>query len=298
MWSNGILDGRISALVLSMSIAAIVLTGTLPYSVAAAGEKPSWSVGDYWEYEGNYYYYSFKQSIEVKGEETLVQNGKSYTAFRIAEEDTYSIGPQAGTVTYVDWYQSSDLSLLRREGNLTMMMPPNTTATVTYDPPLPLFQFPLVVGETWTSASNIVVTKTCQNCTILVPPNCKREITSIFDLSLTLNVNGQAQTRTFRSYVLRDSFSTPSNWLQYYSDEAGFWVKHEGFAENGSRMFEYSLKSYSHTPPPSPPDVIIIVIIIIIVASTVIVIVIRILLRRRTPPNVIEGGGQREPPPP
>jgi len=286
MWGHGVREGSSSALVLSASIAAILLVGTLPSPVMASGDKPSWSVGDYWEYEGWVYYYpSFKQRIEVLSEEMLFQNGKSYSAFKLLEQDTYSYGSLAGTVNYTLWYQSTDLSLIRTEADLSYMIPPNATATVTYDPPLPVFQFPMNVGETWTSSSNIVVNKTCTNCTLLIPSNTDREITSIVDLALTVNVSGQRQTQTFRSFVLKEHEWTASNLLHYYSDDAGFWVKHEGFASNGTRSFEYSLTSFNYAPAPAPPDTIIIVIIIVIVAAAITIIIIMVRIRRKTSPN-------------
>src|SRR4030042_2937700 len=94
MWGHGVREGSSSAAVLFAAIAASLLVGPLPGPVAASGDKPSWSVGDYWEYEGWWYIYSsFKQRIEVLGEETLVQNGGSYSAFKLFFEYTLSLGP-------------------------------------------------------------------------------------------------------------------------------------------------------------------------------------------------------------
>ena len=293
MWSQGVREGPSSAFVLSALIAATMIICTFPDSAAASGDKPSWSVGDYWEYEGWYSPYAFKQRVEVKGEETLIQNGRSYSAFRLFHNSTLSLGPQVETYTYTHWYQSSDLSLIRLESNMSAI---NATASVTYDPPLPIFQFPMEVGETWTSSSNMVINKTCTNCTLIVPANLNREITSIVDLTLTLNMSGQGQTRTFRTYVLKESWTTPGHYLSYYSDDAGFWVKREAFADNGTRMMEYSLTSFGYALAPAPPNAIIILIMIVIVACAITLFIILIRLRRRSaasPPRVED---ETEPP--
>ena len=293
MWGHGIREGPSSAFVLSALIAAALIICAFPDSTAASGDKPSWSVGDYWEYDGWNYPYVFKQRVEVKGEETLIQNGRSYSAFRLFYNNTLSLGPQVETYTYSHWFQSSDLSLIRLESNMSAI---NATATVTYDPPLPVFQFPMEVGETWTSSSNIVINKTCTNCTLIVPTNLNREITSIVDLTLTLNMSGQRQTRTFRTYALKESWTTPAHYLSYYSDDAGFWVKREAFADNGTRMMEYSLTSFSYSSAPAPPNTIIMVIIIVIVASMITIIVILIQLRRRKNASLLQGKNEIEPP--
>jgi len=289
MWGHGNREGLSSAFVLSALIAAALIICAFPDSTAASGDKPSWSAGDYWEYEGWNYPYVFKQRVEVKGEETLIQNGRSYSAFRLFYNTTLSLGSQVETYTYTQWYQSSDLSLIRLESNMSAI---NATATVTYDPPLPVFQFPMAVGETWTSSSNIVINKTCTNCTLIVPTNLNREITSIVDLTLTLDVSGQGQTRTFRTYVLKESWTTPGHYLSYYSDDVGFWVKREAFADNGTRLMDYSLTSFSYANAPSPPDVTVIVIVIVILATVILVTAILILRRRKmpnAPVDVVEG---------
>lgn len=252
---------------LSAALATMLMLSTLGFAIVAAGggDRPSWRVGDYWQYDGwqrsgPFPGGPYAHRIEVAAVEPVNASGIQYEAYRL--DDTWTF-PSGGIVPIRMWHTTNDLSSLKIENSLPVMFMgfcTNGACSSTYSPPIPVYQFPLFTGKQWSATSTRTVLTgygtTMDTLTVTM------RVSSEQDLSVSLNESGQNATRTFHTFAIgvmsiqigSDVFTfSPFALLLYYADVVGLWVKFVQYYEDGTTAGEYNLTSFQYTPPPATP---------------------------------------------
>ncbi len=244
-----------SALVRWLSILAVgaLLVASVPGGAFAAAERPSWSVGDYWEFVGwdrqIGITVNLTERVEVLAFEPLVRVEGTYETVKVLRTQT-QVRWWSGvnvTVARTQWFSRADLSILRDHWVLTSTPPGTTTLDITieYTPPWLLYRFPFSAGAAWTTDSRYTVTGVPPNTTFFVPYASDHHVLSEADYTIP-GGSGADANRTFHVYLLQRTNPGTGGvrWLDYWSDEVGFWVRHEMTASNGTGLQELTLTSH------------------------------------------------------
>ena len=219
----------------------IFVVGLLAFALAtgnasAAGEKPEWQVGDFWEFAGwddqlggrvN-----LTQRTEVVAFESLARDGQTHETLRLVttqERDLWWLG---GIMTFemTQWYQVSDLSLVREQWDLDFWPFSNATANITieYRPSWQLYAFPLYLGEEWSTSSAWTVLNQPANTTLWIPYTSLHRIPSIIDYPLPAAPGSPDGGRVYRVFELERTVPAGGGlWRYFWSDEVGYWIHHE-----------------------------------------------------------------------
>ncbi len=302
---------RGTAVIVSLVLASSFFVTVAVTPARASGEKPNWSVGDYWEYEWRFGYplpwMNWTQRWEVTAFEDVTVAGTTYPSVRVSKSTEMGYYSSYFNWTEKWWHLSTDLSMLRIDAFGTDAYGAGHGMNITYNPPLDFYQFPIALGEEWTARSTPVIDKT-GNLTPYYVNNVTHKVASIVDVTVALNESGTVIPRQFRCYTIRETFDVgDSYYLYHYSDEVGNWVKQEAWAKRwvGSdyewyEVFESRLTKFNYaSPPPDPAPVPYEAVAVVVAAGAVATAAALTIKRRRRitklPSNQIES---ELPPPP
>ncbi len=270
-------------------LALLMLTGFagMPPTAAAAMNLPTWSPGDFWEYEisgevsptGG----EGRMRIVVEGTDAVTVGGVTYSAYRTQMTFNVTFGGFSLSVPGNAWYRVSDLSQVKMDFTMTITilnLTMTTTMTMTSDPP-PEIRWPLQEGAEWQVSSTVNVTTE----TTGTPPET---ITTVLSGQAVVeaDVNVSVPAGTFTTTPVRKSDLGGGFTKSYWSSQVGNSVREESFDSAGTQMGSMDLTSYSYTAPSGEltflgqPLLVWIIIGVVIVAAAVFVIV----LRGRKPP--------------
>ncbi|HKZ47890.1 MAG TPA: hypothetical protein VJ397_03770 [Thermoplasmata archaeon] len=255
--------------------AVLLITAVLPRPASAAGDRPSWNVGDFWRYEGYTIVIAqldLARRFEVAALEGLTQAGVTYSTVKAVQTDTTTV-PFIGATTVVSnaWLRTTDLAFLKTE----VAAAQTTTA---YDPPAGLYQFPLVNGRAWSVSTTRTITIGAGSSSGQVTFDLS--VTSETDLTVQVVQNGQSVTKAFHTFVVRQEDESGSGfWLFSYADEVGYFLKQEHWANANTKNTELTLKEFKYTPPTN------FVLLVLILAVFLVAVIVAALLLRRKPPT-------------
>jgi hypothetical protein len=248
----------------------LVTVALLPGLATAAGDKPEWQVGDFWELDGYTEILSSQvdssERYEVVAVESITQGGTTYQTYKLT---VTSVIDALFTITTIEdrWYERDTLRLVRKE------IKASNTTTV-YDPPLARYKFPLVNGTAWTASS----TRTIGDGN---PRAVSFSMQVVLETDVPVRLTGTTVDRSFHSFAIREDDDVGIGFDQsYFSDEVGLWAMVEHYRSEGDLNKQLKLTSFQYTPPLLTPGVILLLLLLIII---VIVAVMVVLLARRRP---------------
>ncbi len=207
--------------------------------VGAQGGAPDWSVKDFWEYSGSFEVFDQRFSaimhIEVKEKIKLTVGGNSYDTNHCTMTLSISVGGSPLSVTSDIYMRTSDLADVKMESTNGTL-----TTTVTYDPPLEIFKFPLSGGHSWTSSS-VATTKT-------------GNFTNTDSITNSYSVTGPSTITvpagTFNAFtVTSHEQGGSSNSTIAYSDAVGSMIRFGGDFMGMESSEPFVLKSYNYQKP-------------------------------------------------
>lgn len=229
-------------------IICIIVVSTFiifPKSVSANIEKPTLSIGDYWDYEMKWYYeedtITGNGRLEVKEEKTITVNDIDYNAYMDTASFTLTSTSYSGELIldFIYYYRTSDFAVIKE----TMDSNQLGHSERTYNPPTSL-DWPLIVGESWQCETELTEIEGGISTT--------EEITEYYECLLETYVTTSAGI--FNCYIVKkwDSKNSIDNYtLTYYSSEIGNYVKREIYTDGVLNMvltllsYKYSLFSTS-----------------------------------------------------
>jgi len=253
--------------------AALLIAAVLPRPASAAGDRPSWNVGDFWRYEGYTIVIAqldMARRVEVAALEGLTQAGVTYSTVKAVQTDKTTI-PFIGLTTVVSnaWLRATDLAFVKMAAAQT---------TTAYDPPAALYHFPLVNGRAWSVSTTRTITSN-NGSSSSGQVTFDLSVTSETDLTVQVIQNGQSVTKAFHTFIMRQEDESGSGfWLFSYADEVGYFLKQEHWANANTKNTELTLKEFEYTPPPN-----FVFLVLILAVFFVAVIVAAVLLRRKPP---------------
>jgi len=232
--------------------------------IAAQGGTPDWSVKDFWDYSGtfeiNSQQYTAILHIEVKEKAKLTVGGNSYDTNHCTMSLTASFGGSSFTMTSDIYMRTSDMADIKMESTIM-----TTTTTVTYDPPLETFKFPLSNGQTWTSTSE-QTTKTGGNTST-------DSITNVYTVTGPSSITVPAGT--FKAFtVTSHEQGSSSNSVVDYSDTVGSMIRIGGDFMGFNSSEPFALKSYSYQKPGNTTMLIVGIIILVVVIAVIAVLLV------------------------
>lgn len=240
-------------------------------------EIPLWNAGDQWAYAD---YVSPGASnvtatieYQVLGTETLRVGNQSYSTYHMVEQ--IPLGGTAGMATNDQWYDASDLGLLREED----VIPNVEVRNLTYVPPLGL-RWPLSPNASWSTTGIVNVT---DQYTGYPPQSYLMPYIEQFTVGAQRELTVPAGT--FSAYpILKGSLS--SGVVRYWSPSVGNFIREDN-VRSGCETMDMALVSYGHNTSPAPGPTFPLLF-GLGTASAVAIIAIIIFIRRRKPPPVGE----------
>ncbi|MCP8308017.1 MAG: hypothetical protein H3Z54_04910 [archaeon] len=223
-------------------------------------EKPSYSIGDHWEYSVD----DKKLMMERSLTKSVVNVTSDYYIIKVegeGESSEYGITVKF-TVDGELYLQKSDLSIVKENlketeettfgGGTPFVITEISNAT--YSPPLDEFDFPISEGNVWTENTTKTVTHQTIFDDVAPPPettdiNISRTYTCIKMENVTVPAG------TFETFLINYTDSDGGYTEYYYSQEVGYYVKILSYDEYGLETEEV-LTKYTYTPytPPAPVD--------------------------------------------
>ncbi len=257
-----------SVVMISLLIMGVQIS--TPQTVVAEGAAPTWTVGDYWLYTGQGII--FNQSftalfrLEMKGLVTIKAGNTTSGAYWCNMTISINFGGTPATIHGDYYFRNPDLATIKTHFTFG-----TTENTVTYDPPLQNFQFPLSNDQSWSSISleNVTIDGASTLRTVTVDHAVKGP------QSITVLAG------TFDVYTINSTERSgqPLGELPY-SDKVGFGLN---FIASGAELpfpIELQLKSYKYQKS-SQEDSLTMPLITVLIAVVVIVILLILILRRR-----------------
>ena len=125
--------------------------------MSAGGGRPSWQVGDYWEYEGwenTPVPGAYRHRVDVEAIERRTAGGSGYTAYRLKDAWTF---PSGGFIPLRMWQTTDALATVEIQDSLPIMFLGLCVAgslgpcSSSYSPPATVYGFPLAPGKEWTT---------------------------------------------------------------------------------------------------------------------------------------------------
>lgn len=230
-------------------------------------EKPTWSVGDKWEYNMTFTEGGMNgtMKMEVEGTTTITVNDTNYDVYMLemSGSGTMSMSGMTGnwTMDGTGYLQQSDLAMVKTvmDMNMTMTMEypsPGTyymssSNTTTYSPPLDENDFPISVGETWTATATATSTEeTSSNMPYYPSGNTTSTTTETENYECLCTESVTVPAGTFNTYKIKSQEPGSNSYeIDYISSDVGFMVKSETYNETGQLSSTMELTSYSYAGP-------------------------------------------------
>jgi hypothetical protein len=224
--------------------------------VCADMDKPTLHVGDSWTYD----LLMYQMGMEFTGEMITEMEGQTsshgHTVFILSLDGSGTVESSEGSGTFDMWghehMRTSDLADVELNMSLRIDMTVGEVEITTwvyteqvYDPPNNRWDFPIAVGDEWTSVSEVTETFTMR--TLQFDETTEDTYTTHLNYTCegleTLNV----PAGSFSSYKIKEEMEEGHGYW-YLSPDVGLIVKMESYNESQELTMSYELKSYSYTP--------------------------------------------------
>lgn len=236
---------------LPLGLAIVVVSALLlvAHPARADAARPTWSVGDYWEYDilgeispsGE----AGTLRLDVVGQDSLAVGGTTYSAYRTNLTFNVTFFGTPYEIHGNAWFRTTDLSPVKLNFSFTIVIffPITSSITITYDPPFSI-QWPLTTGKTWNLASEVtVVAEVTGN-----PPETETALVS-GTASVRADETVVVPAGPFTATPLRQTEAGGNYSESRWSDEAGNSVQEQSYNSTGTETSSMELSSYSYTPP-------------------------------------------------
>jgi hypothetical protein len=247
-------------IILFVIIVSLFLVYNPPLARADA-QAPTLAVGDHWTYgatgTGPGFSLSLTISYRVADLETFNDNGTNYDSYRIAASSTGSATGPALTAPvsqrgYSIW-RRSDLAGVA--GGLSTSFIINglnytQSGTETTSTPQVMAQFPLYLGESWTSTLTSYTSQTTYDPG-LPPSTISYSNTTTTTYVVTSTPLVTVSAGTFETYLIRSSDPTGTSEV-YYSPEVLQPIKEVDYNSTGATTQTVQLESYDAWPFSTP----------------------------------------------
>jgi hypothetical protein len=145
-------DGLKKPLLLTATLLLfIILMQIFTPNVISDAEMPEWSVGKKWNYEASITGIIGNVTIEVIDITIINVNGTDYEVYVVETILELTMNGMYITDTINNYIRRGDLATVKTVFNQTGPDDSSHILVTTYDPPKKDYDFPLVVGKTWTS---------------------------------------------------------------------------------------------------------------------------------------------------
>lgn len=243
--SEGVTTKR-AVLAIMVSLAILVSMVTMVPVARAATSKPTWSVGDYWEYETNgtnvgpttLSLGSGTVRYDVVGTDSITVGGTTFSAYHTKVNYSFSVSGSTFYLNGDEWFRTSDLAPAK-ESISTSIFSNTYTITITFIPPAQI-QWPLNATSSWTVTTTINVTSNFPG----FPGG---------NAAGSFNEAGQADTSftvpagTFTVTPVKDTtVGSSAYYMSYWSSASGNVVARRGYDSSGNTVGKEDLKSYSY----------------------------------------------------
>ena len=231
-----------------------VALGAFAPAARGAMSRPTWSVGDYWEYAMTgestisgfpVYPGDAAMRMEVLGLETLNLSGGLglYAAYHAGLTLTITQGNLQIDIPGDIWFRTADLALAKYRISVTYSSPlgnQTITVTVTFDPPLEI-RWPVSETNTWspTSLMTLVQEITGQpNQTVSGTIRVQDLVEAPQDVTVPA---GRFSTTPLRMTQITGDYSR-----QFWSSQAGNEASEKTYYSNGTQAGSRDLTSYRY----------------------------------------------------
>ncbi len=285
-------------LALSLIFFITLQASSIVYSEVNQSEKPSYSIGDSWEYSVDDKRLMMTRSLtkSVVREATVEVSGNDYDCYVIELEGSGESSEMGITVKFTVegeiYLQKSDLTIVEMKleeteetefgGETTYMITEKTNST--YDPPLNELNFPISDGKVWT----VNTTETVKQKTVFdgIEPPETEETNEIFREYNVRIENVTVPAGTFEAFLI--NYTDTNGYSEYYySSDVGYFVKIITYDGYGLIETEEELVNYTYAgSPPAPLDWQLILVIAIVVIGIVAISAILIMRRGKKPPGL------------
>jgi len=235
---------RLLPLGLVIVVVSALLLAAQPARADAA--RPTWSVGDYWEYDilgaispsGE----AGTLRLDVVGQDSLSVGAATYSTHRTNLTFNVTLLGTPYEIHGNAWFRTTDLALAKLNFSITVLGFTSSIA-ITNEPPLSI-QWPLTAGKTWDVASTMTVVTEIPG----FPPGTDTSLvtaTALVGADETVVV----AAGTFTATPLRQTAPDGNYSKSYWSDETGNSVEEKSYNSTGAETSSMELRSYSYTPP-------------------------------------------------
>lgn len=210
---------------------------------------------------------SMEMTMKVKNKESIEVGGTRYEAYVIDETMSMSIVmtfegerySETMTSEGIQWLRTSDLATLKTDTETSYSsfgMTASSQSTVTYDPPMDSYQFPMSIAETWTSVCTVTTVESYDfngepdSWETTYESSMVYEALHVEDVTVPA---GTYETFVIWSMETSEDFmgggapffgSGPGYILNYYSPDIGFPVKSEYYYPDRELYMSLDLVSY------------------------------------------------------
>lgn len=230
----------------SRVFAGLVLFAFLILSPAHATTQPEISVSDSWTYTGSVYYANRVMNYTETRTVTRVDKVGSFDAL------VYEVNSTENPGSLISFWYTRDLALLKKE----FKNPDGSVSQWTYTQSLKLYDFPLFVGQSWLTSSDIQMSRTD-------PRDPSKTRTGQDHVTFRIKVAGEeeltAAGRDFTAYIVEYYYvveEVNQLWYRYwFSESARANIKEITYTPSGGifRIVELTSLSIAEPREPSAP---------------------------------------------
>ncbi|MGQ9469375.1 MAG: hypothetical protein ACUVTD_06065 [Nitrososphaerales archaeon] len=233
------------SLILSMIPSAILVS-----YVSAQAQKPSYSIGNKWEYRIEYLDSEISGTItrEIVEELSVTIDAEEYECFKIKVWQLVQIDETNSSLDMNLYLLKSDLSVVKSDFELVQGGNIQQITNITYSPPLKEIIFPMDVGDIWWA--NATKTETVEFPPLPHPFNGPFTKTSQFsqNFSVVRRETVTVPAGTFDTFVIE--YETPDViYEEYYSSMAGGSVRESVYDKSWNEKIRIVLIDYNYAPP-------------------------------------------------
>ena len=248
-----------SLLLIVLTLLSLVVFNSSPWRARADAPAPysTIAVGDWWSYSTTNYASGLTltgtKTETIAGSATIVVDGISADSYRVMVTGSGTISGSGVTGTFTesgsDFLRKSDMGLI--SGTATIVETAGIVVTVIVSGhnsvPVPAYQFPLAIGNSWsiTYTDNTTVTQyTSVNPTPVVTTSVNQTTRSYSVVSNSIMTVGAG---SFEGYDVHSSDSSGST-DDYYSPQVENGIKTLSYNSGGSLTASQSLTAFSAWP--------------------------------------------------
>ncbi|MFQ6061492.1 MAG: hypothetical protein ACE5KV_09430 [Thermoplasmata archaeon] len=291
-----------------------LMAALLTFSTAVRADMyvPEFEPGNKWTYNVNLN----MEGIVLAGEWTFeVEREEQVSGYAVYNVSLDGNGPATLTGLGAGNYIMEGFSLLRKSDLASVMENVHMNVSITfgtmdtymdtflntsYDPPLNEFDFPINVGDSWSSTTTVTSVMT-QVSTLFPTTTSSTTETQTTDFECLSAEKISVPAGEFHSYKIKMTNETGGYSYIFISKKTGYLVKMQMFEESGASLGSIKLASYSYTAPPGGDggDILATItdylwLIGIIVVIVVVLVVIAVIASKRSKMPPMEEGARSE----